>query len=63
MRLEKVITVEQDVTLLNNFNLHIFKGEIMGLIAINDNGLDSLVELICKIDPCITAMCFLRKSL
>jgi ribose transport system ATP-binding protein len=51
LRLEKIITAENGVILLNNFNLHIFRGEIMGLIAINPLGLDSLLELICKNVP------------
>ncbi|HBE78079.1 MAG TPA: sugar ABC transporter ATP-binding protein [Firmicutes bacterium] len=51
LRLEKIITAENGVILLNNFNLHIFRGEIMGLIAINLHGLDSLLELICKNVP------------
>jgi ribose transport system ATP-binding protein len=51
LRLEKIITAENGVTLLNHFNLHIFRGEIMGLIAINQHGLDSLIELICKNIP------------
>ncbi len=51
LRLEKVITAENGVTLLNHFNLHIFRGEIMGLIAINRHGLESLIELIGKNGP------------
>jgi ribose transport system ATP-binding protein len=51
LRLEKVITAENDVILLNHFNLHIFRGEIMGLIAINQHGLESLIELICRNVP------------
>ncbi len=51
LRLEKIITAENGVILLNHFNLHIFGGEIMGLIAINPLGLDSLLELICRNVP------------
>ncbi len=51
LRLEKIITVENGVTLLNHFNLHLFRGEIMGLIAINVHGLESLIELICRNVP------------
>ena len=46
LRLEKIITAENGVIILNHFNLHIFRGEIMGLIAINLHGLESLIELI-----------------
>ncbi len=51
MRLEKIITTENGVMLLNHFNLHIFQGEIMGLIAINRHGLENLIELICRNVP------------
>jgi ribose transport system ATP-binding protein len=51
LRLEKIITQENGVTLLNHFNLHIFGGEIMGLIPINLQGLESLIELICRNAP------------
>lgn len=51
LRLEKIITAENGVKLLDNFNLHIFRGEIMGLITINQYGLESLIELICRNVP------------
>jgi ribose transport system ATP-binding protein len=51
LRLEKISTAENGVILLNHFNLHIFRGEIMGLIPINQHGLESLIELICRNVP------------
>ncbi|TCL69912.1 monosaccharide ABC transporter ATP-binding protein (CUT2 family) [Hydrogenispora ethanolica] len=51
LRLEKIVTAENGVMLLNHFNLHIFRGEIMGLIAISRHGLESLIELICRNVP------------
>nr|WP_319487297.1 ATP-binding cassette domain-containing protein [uncultured Caproiciproducens sp.] len=46
LRLERVTTIQDEVTLLDNFNLHIFQGEIMGLVCINANGKESLIQLI-----------------
>ncbi len=46
LRLEKVTTIQDEVTLLDNFNLHIFQSEIMGLVCLNANGKESLIHLI-----------------
>ena len=46
LRLERVTVMEDETALLDNFNLHIFKGEIMGLVCINANGKESLIKLI-----------------
>ncbi len=51
LRMENVITEGNDMTNLDNFNLHIFQGEIFGLIGINEHGKDRLVQLICKNIP------------
>lgn len=48
LRLEKVTKIVDGVTRLDNFNLHIFQGEIMGLICINAHGQKELIELICQ---------------
>ncbi len=48
LRLEKVITSENGGILLNNFNFHVFQGEIMGLLPISQHGLESLIQLICR---------------
>ncbi|NMA84262.1 MAG: sugar ABC transporter ATP-binding protein [Epulopiscium sp.] len=48
LRLEKVTRIVEGVTLLDNFNLHIFKGEIMGLVCINAHGEKELVDLLCQ---------------
>lgn len=44
--MERVTTIQDEVTLLDNFNLHIFQCEIMGLVCINANGKESLIQLI-----------------
>lgn len=46
LRLEQVTIMEDETALLDNFNLHIFKGEIMGLVCINANGRESFINLI-----------------
>ncbi|MEA5058746.1 MAG: hypothetical protein VB049_01720 [Candidatus Pelethousia sp.] len=45
LRMERVSCLEDGATLLNNVNLHIFSGEIMGLLCINDVGLETLISL------------------
>lgn len=46
LRLERVTCREQGVAQLENFNLQIFRGEIMGLLAINSHGLSTLLRLL-----------------
>jgi len=51
LRMENVISEDLDMTNLDNFNIHMFQGETMGLIGVNDYGKDVLVNLICKNTP------------
>ncbi|MGG0717979.1 ATP-binding cassette domain-containing protein [Robertmurraya massiliosenegalensis] len=46
LRLDRVTSKKDDSTFLDNFNLHIFKSEIMGLLCLNTTGKESLVEII-----------------
>lgn len=46
LRLERVTCREQGVVQLENFNLQIFRGEIMGLLAVNSHGLNTLLRLL-----------------
>lgn len=46
LRLERVTCREQGVVQLENFNLQIFRGEIMGLLAVNSHGLNTLIGLL-----------------
>lgn len=48
LRMDHVITEDSSKTDLNNFSLHMFAGEITGLLAINEHGKEKLIELICK---------------
>ena len=51
VRLERVTQIEEGVTLLDHFNLHIFQGEIMGLVCINAQGEEALIRLLCQNVP------------
>lgn len=51
LRMENVISEDIDKTNLDNFNIHVFQGEIMGLIWVNDYGKEVLINLICKNTP------------
>lgn len=46
LRFERVTTKNDDVTLLNQFSLHLFQGAITGLVCQNTFGRDSLLALI-----------------
>ena len=46
LRMEHVTTEDSKETNLEDFGFHIFKGEIYGLICINENGKELLLELL-----------------
>ncbi len=46
LRMEHVTAARDDMLLLDDFNLHIFGGEIMGLIGVNTNGQAFLIDLL-----------------
>lgn len=51
LRMERITQIVDGTTLLDNFNLHIFEGEIMGLVSINYHGQEALVRIICQNIP------------
>lgn len=51
LRLDNVITDDAAGENLHNFNLHLFAGEILGLIAIDEKGKDKLLELLQRNSP------------
>ncbi|MGI6085000.1 MAG: ATP-binding cassette domain-containing protein, partial [Acetivibrionales bacterium] len=51
LRMERVTLIEDGVTLINNLNLNMYSGEIMGLFSINANGQSALLDLICRNMP------------
>lgn len=46
LRMERVTRIEHGITELEDFQLQIYKGEIMGLIPINAHGLNSFLSLL-----------------
>lgn len=46
LRIENVTRKIDGITYLDNINFHIFKGEILGLIPLNNHGKGQLIELI-----------------
>ena len=63
LRIENVTRKEDGVVILDNINLHIFKGEIMGIIFITAHGEKDLVELICKNAPIDYGRVYYRNEL
>ena len=63
LRLEKVTLREQGVTQLDNFNLHIFEGEIMGLVPVDTHGLSTLCDLLRENLPLYYGYVFYRERL
>lgn len=48
LRLEHVSYKSNDQLVLNNINMHIFSGEVMGLLPINDQGQHELLDILCN---------------
>ncbi|MGI6269725.1 MAG: sugar ABC transporter ATP-binding protein [Candidatus Howiella sp.] len=46
LRIERVTLFEQDRLVLDNLSLHLFSGEILGLICVNFRGQEAMVRLI-----------------
>lgn len=51
LRLENVIRKINGITYLDNLNFQIFKGEIMGLLPLDNHGKSQLIEVICQNVP------------
>ena len=62
-RMERVTYQEKGMEQLRDCNLHIFSGEILGLIPLNSHGLSSLLEVITKNLPLEFGFVFLREKL
>lgn len=45
-RMERVTYLDRDIVYLEDFNLQIFKGEIMGMLTVNAHGLSAMLALI-----------------
>lgn len=62
-RMERVTYRENGIEWLADCNLHIFSGEILGLVPLNSHGLPSLLEVITKNLPLEFGFVFLREKL
>ena len=51
LRMERVTLIEEGSTVLNNVNINIFRGEIMGLMCVNAHGQEELIGLMCQNTP------------
>ena len=51
LRIENVIRIINGITYLDNIQLHVFQGEILGLIPLDNHGREELVELIVQNVP------------
>lgn len=62
-RMDRVTHIENGVMLLENFNLHIFSGEIMGLLCINRHGLEAFLKIISQNIPVHYGYVFFNEEL
>ncbi|MBZ4666226.1 ATP-binding cassette domain-containing protein [Mahella sp.] len=51
LRMEHITVAQNEMVLLNDFNLHIFQSEIIGLVCINTNGQDAILRLLSQNIP------------
>lgn len=63
LRMEKVTQIIDGITFLDNFNLHIFEGEIMGLLCINAHGKEALIQLLYQNIPIHYGRVYFEESL
>ncbi|MDR3120913.1 MAG: sugar ABC transporter ATP-binding protein, partial [Clostridiales bacterium] len=63
VRLNRVTVQSRGSVRLNDVNLHIYRGEIMGLICVNQYGLDTLISLLCQNIPIHYGHVYFRETL
>lgn len=63
LRLERVTQHEHGLVRLDNVSMHIFQGEIMGLLCINQHGQEALVKLLCHNLPIHYGSVYFQESL
>jgi len=51
LRLQNVTKISSGITLLEQFNLNVYKGEIMGLLPLNTHGTNAFLDVICLNSP------------
>ncbi len=63
LRMDRVTHIQKGVTLLENFNIHVFSGEIMGLLCINRHGLEAFLRIISQNIPIHSGYVFFEENL
>lgn len=63
LRMDRVTHIQKGVTLLENFNIHVFSGEIMGLLCINRHGLEAFLRIISQNIPIHSGHVFFEENL
>lgn len=63
VRMDRVTHIERGIRLLENFNIHIFEGEIMGLLCVNRNGLEAFLKILCRNIPIHYGYIFFNEEL
>ncbi len=63
LRMDRVTHIQKGVTLLENFNIHVFSGEIMGLLCINRHGLEAFLRIISQNIPIHSGQVFFEEKL
>lgn len=62
-RMDRVTYIQKGVTFLENFNIHVFSGEIMGLLCINRHGLEAFLKIISQNIPVHSGYVFFEEKL
>ena len=60
LRMQRVTYVENDITILDNLNLQIYAGEVMGLLPLDSFGLNKMLELMQKNLPILYGQIYIR---
>lgn len=63
LRMQRVTYVENDITILDNLNLQIYAGEVMGLLPLDSFGLNKMLELMQKNLPILYGQIYIREKL
>lgn len=61
--MQRVTQMLEGVTTLDNFNMHIFKGEILGLVCVDTQGKQELINLIQHNTPILYGKIFYKNKL
>ena len=62
-RMDRVTYRENGVQMLDNFDMHISSGEILGLLPLNSYGLTSLLDVMTRNPPLQFGFVFYREKL